>query len=183
MNTRLDLDGGYYLSSIVPGDEDALVTHFADETISEMIPAIPCPYTRMHAESWVRHRVAVTRRLPAECTFAIRRHDGFLIGSVGVESFAIGEQDSAEFGYWLAADERGKGLATASAEAFVQYGFSKLGLKRIMARTLSCNPASRRVLEKIGFQLIEILPLHTATRIGTFDTYLFERTIAFHIHL
>jgi len=174
MTTRLDLDSGYYLSSIGSGDEDALVSHFADGTISEMIPALPFPYNRKQAESWVSHRLAFTRRSPAECTFAIRRRDGFLVGSVGVDDFPVGERDAAEFGYWLAPDERGKGLATAAALVFVQYGFSSLGLKRITARTLSCNPASRRVLEKIGFQLIEIKPKFTVTRIGRFDTLFFE---------
>jgi len=96
------------------------------------------------------------------------------VGSVGVDDFPIGQRDAAEFGYWLAPDERGKGLATEAASAFVQYGFSRLGLKRITARTLSCNPASKRVLEKIGFQLIEIKPAHTITRVGTFDTLFFE---------
>src|SRR4029079_9549961 len=126
MNTRLDLEGGYYLSSIGPGDEDALVIHFADGSISTMIPAVPFPYSRKHAESWVGHRVASTRRSLVESTFAIRRRDGFLVGSVGVDDFPIGERDTAEFGYWLAPDERGKGLATAAASVFVPHGFSRL---------------------------------------------------------
>src|SRR5262252_7691054 len=99
MSTRLELPNGYYLSNIAHGDEDALVTHFADGTISEMIPAIPFPYRRQHADSWVRHRASLARQSSPESTFAIRRSDGFLVGSVGVEHIRRDEQNAAQFGY------------------------------------------------------------------------------------
>jgi RimJ/RimL family protein N-acetyltransferase len=60
------------------------------------------------------------------------------------------EHDRAELGYWIGKPFWGRGYATEAARALVQYGFDTLGLHRIYARHLTRNPASGRVLHKIG---------------------------------
>ena len=51
--------------------------------------------------------------------------------------------------YW------GRGLATEVAIASVQFGFDRLGLKRIVGLVMPENVASIRVLEKAGLSYAE----------------------------
>ena len=48
--------------------------------------------------------------------------------------------------YW------GKGYATEAAREMLGYGFESLGLHRIFATCFPHNPASGRILKKIGMQ-------------------------------
>lgn len=56
----------------------------------------------------------------------------------------------AELGYWISIPYRNKGYASEAVRAVIEYGFSKLNLKRIQAVHSINNPASGRVLEKAG---------------------------------
>lgn len=180
MNTRrhnfpvLPLHDGYHLAGLSPGDEPALVAHLSDGSISDMIPVLPFPYTASHAVAWVTHRIARRESTGIETSFAIRRPDGQLVGSVGVDDYPVHHRDSAELGYWLAPAERHKGLATAAARAFIDYAWQTLALKHLTASTLTCNPASQRVLAKLGFDLVDVKAQHTPTRKGVFDTGFYQ---------
>ena len=55
-----------------------------------------------------------------------------------------------ELGYRLARAAWGQGLATEGSRAIIARGFGELGVKRICAKTLTTNLASRRVMEKCG---------------------------------
>jgi ribosomal-protein-alanine N-acetyltransferase len=61
-----------------------------------------------------------------------------------------------DFGYRLATRHWGKGYATESAKAVLHYGIEKLGFTDIYGMTDVGNAASRNVLEKLGFKLVEI---------------------------
>ncbi len=62
--------------------------------------------------------------------------------------------NEAMLGYYLARAYWGRGLATEAGRALVKYGFGTLGLHRIEAGVNAQNPASQRVLEKLGFKLL-----------------------------
>ena len=63
--------------------------------------------------------------------------------------------DYYELGYRLNKSYWGKGFATESAKASLQYGFNTLNLNKIYAIADSKNVASRNVIEKIGLKYIE----------------------------
>ncbi len=72
-----------------------------------------------------------------------------LIGMCGFHSInAIHRR--AEIGYVLSSDCWGQGIMTDAVSLMLQFGFSKLNLNRIEARTRPENIASRRVLIKTG---------------------------------
>ncbi len=73
---------------------------------------------------------------------------GIVIGSVGLDIDP--EHNQAEIAYWLGKMYWGKGYATEAARATLEYGFEELHLHRVYARFLARNPASGRVLKKIG---------------------------------
>lgn len=61
----------------------------------------------------------------------------------------------AVLAFYLARAWWGRGLATEAGNAFVRFGFDQLKLNRIVATVQVENLASLRVLEKLGFVLIE----------------------------
>lgn len=65
------------------------------------------------------------------------------------------EFGATDVGYRFFKKHWGKGYATESARASLKYGFEKLGLKRIEGRAAIANPASIRVLQKIGMQYVK----------------------------
>lgn len=78
-----------------------------------------------------------------------------IIGAMGL---AIKPQHArGELGYWIAATHWGKGYATEAARAFVDYAFFNLSLHRVQAQHLVRNPASGRVMQKLGMQLEGVL--------------------------
>ncbi len=61
--------------------------------------------------------------------------------------------DSAEVGYGFLEAHWGQGYASEAVGAIIEYGFGPLGAHRIAGRVDPENPASARVLTKLGFQL------------------------------
>ena len=62
------------------------------------------------------------------------------------------ENERAELGYWIGKPYWNRGYATEAAKAVVAYSFEVLKLNRIYAYHFTRNPASGRVLEKIGMR-------------------------------
>ena len=78
----------------------------------------------------------------------VRRADNILMGSI---SLRINPPHAhAEMGYWLGIPFWSQGYCTEAARAVVQYGFEILRLHRIYASHMTRNPASGRVMQKIG---------------------------------
>ena len=62
------------------------------------------------------------------------------------------QHSHAELGYWIGVPYWGKGYATEAAKAVVRYGFEQIKLNRIFAHHFKPNPASGKVLRKIGMK-------------------------------
>lgn len=62
--------------------------------------------------------------------------------------------DEAELGYRLCQAAWGKGYASEGARALIRKGFTELGVRRVVAQTMTVNRASRRVMEKAGMTLL-----------------------------
>ena len=80
----------------------------------------------------------------------VLRESDKLCGGVGLRIEP--DHRRAELGYWIGAPYWGNGYATEAAAAVVKYGFGTLGLHRIFASHFANNPASARVLRKIGMR-------------------------------
>jgi RimJ/RimL family protein N-acetyltransferase len=118
-----------------------------DKVIAENTARIPFPYTLAHAEAFI---AATTREAGGQSFLAFTQVDGVctLIGCAG-----FGLSDGApELGYWIGAPYRGKGFATELARAMVDYVFEATDAEKINVSCRVTNTASRRVVEKCGFQ-------------------------------
>lgn len=67
------------------------------------------------------------------------------------------EEGVLDIGYWTHPDHYGKGYMTEAVRAIVELGFQTMGAKAIVAGTADWNKASQRVLEKLGFQVVEVI--------------------------
>jgi ribosomal-protein-alanine N-acetyltransferase len=74
-----------------------------------------------------------------------------IIGMCGF-NYWIRRDCRASIGYDLARAYWGHGIMTEAIRAIVAFGFERMGLNRIEADADGRNPASARVLEKVGFR-------------------------------
>ena len=119
-----------------------------DRLIADTTLNVPYPYADGLAEQWIsKHRPAFDAG--EALTFAVVPQQGEeLIGAVGL---TIDRRfDSAELGYWIGRPFWGRGYCTEAAAAVLNYAFLELGLHRAHASHLLRNPASGRVMQKLG---------------------------------
>ena len=70
---------------------------------------------------------------------------------IGVVGLTPDKHSEAELGYWFSRSYWGHGIVTEAAAAVVSYGFEHLKLSTITSGFFVENPASGRVLRKLGF--------------------------------
>jgi RimJ/RimL family protein N-acetyltransferase len=80
------------------------------------------------------------------------RATGEMVGRGGLQHTFVAGQAEVEVGWAIVPERWGQGLATELARLSVSVAFDDLGLEQIVAFTLPHNIASRRVMEKSGFQ-------------------------------
>jgi len=131
-------------------DADAVQSLAGEWAIADTTLNIPHPYPDGAAEEWIAtHAEAFARGKQA--IFAITLRDGFaLIGAMGLGIKPVFQR--AELGYWISREHWGNGYCTEAARRVLLYGFEDLGLHRIHAVHFSRNPASGRVMQKIGMR-------------------------------
>jgi len=149
-------------------DVQAIVLLVGDRRIAENTTRIPHPYGADDAELFI---AAVNGR-DGEATFVIAL-DGALIGVCGVEL----REDAAEIGYWLGVPFWGSGYATEAVRAVIDHSFVGLGHETLAAGARVNNPASRRVLEKCGFQwtAVGLYRIRAINSSAPFDRFRLDR--------
>lgn len=135
------------LDPIGPEHADA-VQRLASDPDVVATTNLPEPYPDDGAEQWIDY-VRPRHEAGDELAFAILKDDGPLVGVVGLVD-VTGE--TAELGFWIGKPFWGNGYATEAAREAVRVAFDDVGVDRVFARPLQRNDASRRVLEKLGFE-------------------------------
>ena len=117
----------------------------ADTTLTS-----PHPYPHGVAAEWILTHTPAWENGGAATFAVVENETGRFIG---VASLMINrEHRRAELGYWIALDRWSRGYATESNQRLVDFGFEVLGLHRIEARHFLRNPASGKVMLKLGMQ-------------------------------
>jgi RimJ/RimL family protein N-acetyltransferase len=124
-------------------DVKAIVSLADDRRIAANTARIPHPYGIEDAEQFI---AAVNKR-EGEACFVIMLE----CAPVGVCSVDLRE-DGPEVGYWLGVPYWGRGFATEAVRALIDHAFGDLEHEALISGARVNNPASRRVLEKCGFQ-------------------------------
>ncbi len=119
-----------------------------DRDIASTTVRIPHPYEDGMAEQWIgAHQGSFDRG--EEVSLAITlRSDGTFIGDIGLRLNLA--DDIGEMGYWIGKPFWNQGYGTEAAGAIIKYAFGVLGINRVYAAHFKRNPASGRVMQKIG---------------------------------
>jgi RimJ/RimL family protein N-acetyltransferase len=125
-------------------DAEAIISIAGDWEVARRLARVPHPYSDADVRFFFNHVV------PNEPTWAILwRETGQLIGMIGLAPTP--DARSAELGYYIARDHWGRGVATEAALAITNIGFESYGYLKLTAGYHADNPASGRVLTKLGF--------------------------------
>lgn len=145
-----------HISTNIPGcclrswkkeDKPALVHNANNRKIwRNLKDSFPHPYTEAHADVWI----TLASQAAPSIHVAIDL-EGVAVGGIGIIAGEGTARYTGQFGYWLGEAYWGKGIATAAAQAMVAHAFSGSFFQRLEAPVFAWNPASMRVLEKVGF--------------------------------
>jgi ribosomal-protein-alanine N-acetyltransferase len=131
-----------------PADKESLLRYANNRKIwRNLTDMFPHPYTEADADAWFK--IAAQDGPSVQWAIGL---NGEAVGGVGLTAGEGVYRYSAEFGYWLAEPFWGRGITTAAARAAVEFAFSQTEFVRLEAAVFEWNPASMRVLEKIGFE-------------------------------
>ncbi len=151
-------------------DAPALFQAIADEAIVRNLASPPWPYSLADAEAFL-----ATERRPDEGSFLIFRRTRGAPQLIGTTGFGRRPSGAIELGYWIARPHWGLGYATEAAAAVVAIAHDGLRLDRLVAGHFLDNPASGRVLEKLGFRTTGVTaPRFSVARGGDAPCRLFE---------
>lgn len=129
-------------------DIDALAHLANNANIANMVARMPHPYTIADAADFVRRTKAGAI---GKCVYAITKADtGAFLGCCGIEPHEDGK--TVELGYWLGEPFWNQGYATEAAQSLTDMVFRTRDVEQIDARVRVMNIASRRVIQKCGFQ-------------------------------
>ncbi|MEM8697493.1 MAG: GNAT family protein [Pseudomonadota bacterium] len=147
----------------------ALTEAIADPRIARNTARMPWPYTQEDAEEFLAREADwdyPSFQIIDRTVDPVR-----MIGGIG---FMDGG-DAPEIGYWITPDSWGRGYATEAGRAAIAAARASLGYRRIVSGHFVDNPASGRVLEKLGFRRTgRIEPRHSVARRREVDCVMFE---------
>jgi ribosomal-protein-alanine N-acetyltransferase len=155
-----------------PDDRDAVHAFAVDPQVTRHTAWGPLTLAETTAE--VRASVEAARCRPRiRYGLAVtERSTGALTGSIELHVVSTRHRRAAlDFAFGRPA--WGQGYATEAAAALVAFGFGTLGLRKITATCSPANPASGRVLTKIGMRMEGYLHDHILVRDAWQDRLLF----------
>ncbi|WP_375381543.1 GNAT family N-acetyltransferase [uncultured Sphingomonas sp.] len=129
-----------------PEDAPVLAETIAHEPVVRMTSRVPWPYRIADAQAYLARP---HDHLHPDCLIFERSHAALrLIGGIGLYV----AQEAHELGYWLTPAVWGRGFATEAARAMIGHARHGLGVSEVQAGHFADNPASGRVLRKLGFE-------------------------------
>ena len=123
--------------------------HVSKWEVAQWLSAVPHPYQEGGAAEFLgRARKGFEDKV--DLVWAVKdRQSGERLGII---SLMNGDPEEAwEIGYWFAPQAWGRGIATEAAFHVMTFGFWYMELPQIFTGVIQGNAASKRVLEKIGF--------------------------------
>ncbi len=121
-----------------------------DRAIADTTQSIPHPYEDGMAEKWISSHFE-TFNQGKGVDFAITRNsDKALVGAISLMHIIKGHQ--ATLGYWIGKPYWSKGFCTEAAHAVLNFAFTKFRMIRVHASHITRNPASGRVMQKLGLR-------------------------------
>ncbi|MFV0624751.1 GNAT family N-acetyltransferase [Sphingomonas sp. ac-8] len=126
-------------------DAPELVRALGHESVVRNTSRLPWPYALGDAEAFLQ--TPHSAHAPSLLVFA---HDQGRVRLIGGAGLYARDDGPHELGYWITPDAQGRGYATEAARAVLGMA-DALHRPAVFARHFADNPASGRVLRKLGF--------------------------------
>ena len=134
------------LREVEDGDLETLYEHQLDEQAANM-----AGFPSRGRDAFIAHWERI--RADPECITLSIVADGALAGNLG----CFPDVGKRAVGYWIGKEFWGKGIATAAGHALIDHLRADARFVRLEAPVFEWNPASMRVLEKLGFERVAVL--------------------------
>lgn len=145
----------FILRPWLDGDAEGLVAVANNKKIFDGLrDGFPHPYTLQDAKNWIE--LTTKQNDPVTTLFAIAV-DGIAVGSFGIILKEDIYRKNAEIGYFIGEAYWNRGIITEAIKMITEYIFSTFDVIRIYAEPYANNAASRRALEKAGYECEAIL--------------------------
>jgi len=146
------------LRQLEPHDAESIERLAGEKDVADTTLNMPHPYPAGSASSFIHARSeAAARGDGYSFAITLSESEAFL-GIVGLH--VVKAHNMAELGYWVGKPYWRNGYCTEAAARMVQFAFEDLKLNRVYAAAMTRNPASYKVMEKIGMKFEGILRNH-----------------------
>ena len=136
------------LRPFAPSDAKDVQRLAGDRAVADTTLNIPHPYLDGMAEQWIStHQPKFEAGELANFAITLGGSKE-LVGAIGL--VIVRRFDRAELGYWIGKPYWNRGFCTEAGQSLLAYGFGVLNLNRIHASHIARNPASGRVMQKLG---------------------------------
>lgn len=149
------------LRAPIATDADEITTRIGVKAVAWNLGRAPYPYARSDAEGFITKARENWANDTAYVFVAEYAGEG-VIGCVGLD---LHGDDIWEIGYWIGQPWWGQGFVSEAATAVMDWGKAK-GMEKFVSGHFVDNPASGRVLEKLGFVPVGIVDHIGAARGG-----------------
>ncbi len=143
------------LRAPMTSDAAAITKYISDRDVVWNLGRAPYPYQLSDAEAWIEGcagDIAAGTRYP----FVIETSKDGVIGTVGLN----GHPDNIwEIGYWVGKPWWGRGYVTEAAQATLDWATREKAITAFISGHYVDNPASGRVLTKLGFEPVGVIDL------------------------
>jgi len=124
-----------------------------DKRVSENTSNIPHPYPYEAAIVWISKNLDKwEQKTGFTWAITLKEDPCQVIGAISLGGVDL-VHSRAELGYWLGVDYWGRGIMTEAGNAVLAYSFEEIGLNKVWSQHYAKNPASGRVMQKLGMQL------------------------------
>ncbi len=159
---------------VVPSDSAAITDAVRDPRVYRMLARVPPDQNRVQTLAWIATHDAA-RRADTDHVFALI-HGEMFAGVMGAHRTSV--SDPFEIGYWLVPDAWGKGLCTEAGFALIAWLEQTRAARALVSGYFVDNPASGRVLRKLGFLPAGRWPMFSAGRGEVADHFQMARIAA-----
>ncbi|MUK87872.1 GNAT family N-acetyltransferase [Ornithinibacillus sp. L9] len=119
---------------------------------------LPYPYSNEDALSWIENHLSNFNNNKSYELAITDKATGKLYGAIALSNNQ--NFNNGEMAYWIGEEYWGNGYATEASKAMLDFAFHEKEYHKVFARHFNSNPASGRVLQKIGMNQEGILKDH-----------------------
>ena len=136
-------------------DSAQVQTLLSDARVAQMAGNIAYPYPEHGAQTWIKSHSAQHRSGSAIIRAIAPIKGGQCIGAISIDQISRGLNGSGNLGYWVGVPYWNQGFCEEAGELMLTLATKEYAMGRLVAAHRIDNPASGRVLEKLGFNELE----------------------------